>query len=350
MKDNNMESDTTTISDVGTLDIVIKDPKNLPVENLEFQVIVNKNIVGSGKTDSKGNAKTIEGLKIGNIFEIHVKTDKGEFKKVATGTINSTECISCLQSTSTRFEFSSYIDYGKPGKAETHKEKVIENSGHTTETKTNTVDKHNIKDDRDTKGKPVKIVENGAKIYPAAASKIIAALPLVDKKKYMQGVPSKLILKTDPTSSNIPDQLVCNEYVYFAFGRAGEKIPYNMNEQIKYFKDQNRFVADMTKGEVGDVAFFGSPPHHEVIVTDVIVKVGIKADTKWYTFSGAKSTGKVSGALTSGQTKNHKEEPIYIRQDGQPASFRDGDLLLWGDSSTSVVGFTSFVGFGKAGR
>lgn len=86
------------------------------------------------------------------------------------------------------------------------------------------------------------------------------------------------------------------------------------------------------------------------IVTDIIVKAGVKVDVKWYTFSGAKSSGKVSGALTSGPTKSHKEEPIYIRQDGQPASFRDGDLLLWGSSSTSVDGFASFVGFGKAGQ
>jgi len=71
MSENNVE----TTPDVGTLDIVIKDPKGLPISDLEFQVFVAGQSVFSGKTDTNGNSKTIEGLKIGSIFEVHVKTD-----------------------------------------------------------------------------------------------------------------------------------------------------------------------------------------------------------------------------------------------------------------------------------
>ena len=276
MKDSNMESDTTNKPEVGTLDIVIKDPKNLPIADLEFQIIIDKQSVASGKTDASGNGKTIEGLKIGSIFEIHVKTDKGGFKKVAIGQINSSECVACLQSPKTRFEFSSYVDYGKPGNAAAHKDDVIANSGHTTATKTNTVVKHTLKNDRDAKGKPVILVVSGAKIYPAAASKIIAALPFVEGKSYEQGVFDANI---NPSTADIPSTLVCNEYVFFVYGRAGEKLPYSRAKQIEYFKHEKRYRTGSDNGEIGDVAFFDG---HEAIVTEVKKYNG----SKWYRYSG----------------------------------------------------------------
>lgn len=67
-------------------------------------------------------------------------------------------------------------------------------------------------------------------------------------------------------------------------------------------------------------------------------------------FAGARNEDKVSGMLTSAETESHKEEPIYISQDGKPASMRDNKLLPWGKKTTFVRGFKTFVGFGKAGK
>jgi hypothetical protein len=155
-----------TTSDVGTLDIVIKDPKKLPIANLEFQIIIAGKIVFSGKTDANGNGKTIEGLKIGSIFEVHVKTDKGVFKKVATGTINSEKCSACLVSSKTRFEVSSEPTKGEQGNAEAHKAQVTEGKKQSADTASATGNEpkpHTVKSDRNAKGKPVALVTNGAK-------------------------------------------------------------------------------------------------------------------------------------------------------------------------------------------
>jgi|GEM_PF-5353087 hypothetical protein len=333
MNENNAE----TTADVGTLDIVIKDPKGLPISDLEFQVFIAGQSVFSGKTDANGNGKTIEGLKIGSIFEVHVKTDKGVFKKVAIGNTQSEECTACLTSPKTRFEFSSYADAGKPGKAEAHKEKVIEDSKPKTADPVNPVVKkpHTVTNDQDINGKPVALVTNGAKVLPALAANVIAALPQVDGKGYAEGVPRRDRQKIDPTTAPIPDTLVCNEYVFFDYGRAGEKIPYSRPDQIAYFKQQNRFTTVSSKGEVGDVGFFGG---HEAIVIDVKEQNGIK----WYRYSGA-HLGKKSGAM-----KDKDGYPLYISQDGRGASMIKEKLAPW--SYIGVPGYTGYVGFGKAGR
>lgn len=343
MNENNVE----TTSDVGTLDIVIKDPKGLPISDLEFQVFIAGQSVFSGKTDANGNGKTIEGLKIGSIFEVHVKTDKGIFKKVAIGNTQTEECTACLTSPKSRFEFSSYADAGKPGNAEAHKEKVIEGSKQKTAEPANPVIKkpHTVTNDQDKKGKPVALVTNGAKVLPAKAENVLAALPKVDGKPYAAGIDYLHGKNMDV----IPESLVCNEYVYHAYRVAGETIPPSMVEQIAYFKRHNRFTTDMATGEVGDIAFFDNPPplsKHEVIV----VNVKVISKTKWYLFSGARNSAHESGILTSSATENHKEEPIYIAQDGKPASLRNNELVMWGQDSTSVRGFKTFVGFGKAGK
>ena len=113
---------------VGSLDIVINDRTGIPIPDFEYQILVGTRIAGSGRTDSKGNGKTIEGLKIGSTFNIEVKTDKGEFKYVATGTIEREHCRATLCSEQTRFVFASVVDKGDPGKAAEHKQKAIAES------------------------------------------------------------------------------------------------------------------------------------------------------------------------------------------------------------------------------
>jgi hypothetical protein len=140
----------------------------------------------------------------------------------------------------------------------------------------------------------------------------------------------------DPSTAPIPKILVCNEYVFFAYGRAGEKIPYTFSQQIDYFKKQNRFTTDSAKGEVGDVAFFSGPPEHEVVITEVKEKDGVKM----YRYAGTHNSG-------SGEMLDKDGRPAYVDEKGHGASLIDGKLVLW---KTVVRGHTGLKGFGKAGR
>lgn len=321
-----------TSSDVGTLDIVINDMKGIPISDLEFQVKIKDQIVASDKTDSNGKGKTIEGLKIGSVFDIYVKTDKGEFKRVAIGTMESENCAACLTSPKTRFEFSSDVSKGEPGKAAAHKEKVIKESG---KQPTETISKNTVKQDRDEKGQP-KVLVTAAKVKPAPADKIIAALSLVDGKEYARGVdPDQPI--PDPAIASIPSELVCNEYVFFAYGRAGENLPYGRLAQLEYFKQQKRFITDGSKGEVGDVGFFDT---HEAII---IERRG-KGDDVWYRYSGARNEDSPSGAST-----DRKGNKSYLNENHSGASLLDEKIVPW-KSEAPPKGFSGFKGFGKAGR
>jgi len=185
------------------------------------------------------------------------------------------------------------------------------------------------------KGTASALETKGAKVPPAKAANVIAALPKLDGKPYGAGIDYEHGKNMDV----VPEKLVCNEYVYHAYRMAGENLPASREAQIDYFKQSNRLTTDMSKGEVGDVAFFNGAQGHEAIVKDVKEIHG----TKWYQFSGAKGTGKESGELTSKQG-----EPVYLRQDGHPASLRGDDLVIWKENA--VEGFTQFVGFGKAGK
>jgi hypothetical protein len=331
----NTEADqdkAATMTDVGTLDIVINDMKGIPISDLEFQIKIKDQIVASDKTDTKGKGKTIEGLKIGSTFDIYVKTDKGEFKRVAIGTMESEHCVACLTSPKTRFEFSTDVKKSEPGKAEEFKKNVIENSG---KSPTETTDEHKVTIDKNKNGQPAVLVES-AKIKPASADKIIAALPQVNGKKYAAGVvPSSPT--PDQTIAAIPNQLVCNEYVFFAYGRAGEKLPYGRIAQQEYFKQQKRFVTDSAKGEVGDVGFFDS---HEAI----IIERYEQGKDIWYRYSGARNKKALSGALT-----DKHGGYAYLNQYHLGGSLVDGKVIPWG-GSTPPDGFSGFKGFGKAGR
>ena len=134
MSDNDMESSSDTESGTtappptaGCLALGINDPRGYAIPDLDFQIVVGNNIVFSGKTDVDGKADVIENLKLGSVFNILVKTDKGEFKKVAIGTIEAEQNVACLTSPKSRFEFSTYASTGKSGKAAEHKKKVLEN-------------------------------------------------------------------------------------------------------------------------------------------------------------------------------------------------------------------------------
>lgn len=175
------QMEEATTSDVGSLDIVINDMKGIPISDLEFQIKIKDQIVSSDKTDAKGKGKTIEDLKIGSTFDIYVKTDKGEFKRVAIGTMESEHCVACLTSPKTRFEFSTDVNKGDPGKAAEHKKKVIKESGNKQTANLgnaagNELKPHTVKIDNDEKGKSVVLVIKGGEASGARAPWMKVAL------------------------------------------------------------------------------------------------------------------------------------------------------------------------------
>lgn len=156
---------TTPPPTVGCLVIGINDPRGNPIPNLEYQVLIQNKTVYNGKTDADGKGDVIDNLKLGSVFDIQVKTDKGLYKKVATGSIQAEQNVATLTSPKTRFEFSTYLDTGKPGKAIEHRQKVIESHNQepasTPTTSGNEGKKPTIKDDRNDAGQPVAIVVDG---------------------------------------------------------------------------------------------------------------------------------------------------------------------------------------------
>ena len=151
---------------VGSLDLTINDAHGDPIHNLSFKVLVDKAEIFSGESDSMGKIKTIENIKLGSVFDIHVKTDKGEYKKVATGKVDCEETYACLTSPKTRFEFSTFVNAGSAGTAAENKENVFKKHNQTPAIKPvitgNPDTKPSIKDDlRDKNGHPVAAVIDG---------------------------------------------------------------------------------------------------------------------------------------------------------------------------------------------
>lgn len=151
---------------VGTLDLIINDPHGDPISDLRFKVIIKKEVVFVGKTDAKGRIKTIENLKLGSIFEIHVQNDIGNYKLAAIGKIQSEENYACLTSPKTRFEFTTYAHNGESGNAADHKKKVIKSHNQqpadTPSITGNPDTKPTVQQSRNGDGHPVAAVIDGA--------------------------------------------------------------------------------------------------------------------------------------------------------------------------------------------
>ena len=150
---------------VGSLDLRIRDYHGDPIASLGFRVLVKKEEVFRGATDAKGEMPTIEGLKIGSIFEIQIKKDVGDYKFAAIGKIEGEENYACLQSPKTRFEFSTLSHSGSAGHADASKQKTIQNHNQKPADKANISGnpdkKPEVKDDRDAKGNPKASVIDG---------------------------------------------------------------------------------------------------------------------------------------------------------------------------------------------
>lgn len=149
----------------GSLDLAINDPHGDPIPDLYFKILIKGQIVFSGKSNAKGKIQTINNLKLGSVFEVHVRTDIGNYKKVAIGKIESVATYACLTSPKTRFEFSTYAHEGAAGTAAAHKANVIKQHNQTPADKPtitgNTATKPSITDIRNQNGHPVAAVIDG---------------------------------------------------------------------------------------------------------------------------------------------------------------------------------------------
>lgn len=157
---------TTAPPCMGALDLIIMDPHGDPISGLRIKMLIKKVEVFVGKTDAKGRIKTIENLKLGSVFEIHVQNDIGNYKLAAIGKIESEENYACLTSPKTRFEFTSYAHNGESGTAAEHKKKVIKSHNQqpasTPGITGNPDTKPTVQQNRNDNGHPVAAVIDGA--------------------------------------------------------------------------------------------------------------------------------------------------------------------------------------------
>lgn len=163
--------------DNATLDLYMRDAHGDPIPDLAFRVLdlgpmlspgratPTPKEVFKGKTDTKGRAPLISGLKVGTRFEVQVKKDDGSYKFAAIGPIPAQENTACLQSPKVRFEFSTLTHKGSAGQAEKRKEDTIKSHNQKPEAKPNISRNPDVKPavlgDRNESGHPTAIVKDG---------------------------------------------------------------------------------------------------------------------------------------------------------------------------------------------
>ncbi|WP_292936796.1 hypothetical protein [Noviherbaspirillum sp.] len=163
--------------DNATLDLYMRDAHGDPIPNLAFRVLdlgprlspgratPTPKEVFKGKTDTKGRAPLISGLKVGTRFEVQVKKDDGSYKFAAIGPIAAQENTACLQSPKVRFEFSTLTHNGSAGQADKRKEDTIKSHNQKPEAKPNISRNPDVKptvlEDRNESGHPTAIVKDG---------------------------------------------------------------------------------------------------------------------------------------------------------------------------------------------
>lgn len=108
-----------------TLTIAAFDAIGRPIPKLGLQVLkrTSANVmlpVFEGITGPGGVLPPIDTMPIGQTFEVRIKTDRGDYKFAAIGTLTSKECVGNLMLRQ-RFEFSTYSHKGTPGTAEATK-------------------------------------------------------------------------------------------------------------------------------------------------------------------------------------------------------------------------------------
>lgn len=205
------------------LDLTINDWHGDPIPRLGFKVFVKDKEVFAGQTDGKGSA-AIEGLDVGDKFEIRVKRDNGEFKFAAIGNTMAENNIACLKSPRVRFAFSTSPNEGAPGGADRHKEAVLRDHTQTAENTPNisrNPDKPpQAKADRNGDGLPKATVLDGLKNIVGRnsnyASSPNAGQPDLEKVKRLIEFATMQVTQKhkDMTSQAIIDKMKVSSYQY----------------------------------------------------------------------------------------------------------------------------------------
>jgi muramidase (phage lysozyme) len=181
-KEQSLTSATTSVNhindcDDATLDLYMRDAHGDPIPNLAFRVMdlgptlpsgrmsLTPKEVFKGKTDARGRAPLISGLKVGTRFEVQIKKDDHSYKLAAIGPVVAQENTACLQSPKVRFEFSTLIHHGSAGHAEKRKEDTVKSHNQKPEEKPN-ISRHpdvrpTVLEERNKGGHPMAIVKDG---------------------------------------------------------------------------------------------------------------------------------------------------------------------------------------------
>lgn len=113
-----------------SLELAVFDAKHHVIPGLGLRVVnlsKNRALMFEGKTDSQGAIPVIENILVGTRFEVQLKTDRGDYKFAAIGTISTREKhTGNLLVPRERFEFTTYSHEGPSGTAEAKKAAALQ--------------------------------------------------------------------------------------------------------------------------------------------------------------------------------------------------------------------------------
>ena len=149
----------------GSLQMVVIDNIGHAIPNLGLKAILKEEVVFVGKTNGDGGI-FIESLPIGENIEIYVKTDGGEYKRIAVAMIGARENVASLRSPKTKIELTSIYHQGQPGNATQEKERVAQQHNQKPAVEPEITGRQQRKPDsqigRDAEGHPVARVSYGS--------------------------------------------------------------------------------------------------------------------------------------------------------------------------------------------
>lgn len=155
--------------EASSLELTVFDAKHHAIPGLGLRVVnlTNKReLLFNGTTDSAGAIPIIENIPVGTRFEVQLRTDRGDYKFAAIGTISTRENqIGNLLIPRERFEFTTYSHEGPAGAANTKKAAAIQRHNQVADALPNVArnsdKKPQVQIERDNGGNPKALVSLG---------------------------------------------------------------------------------------------------------------------------------------------------------------------------------------------
>lgn len=152
-----------------SLELVVFDAHHHAIPNVGIRVLnLNKRkaLMFEGKTDDTGGIPTIENIPVGTRFEVQLRTDRGDYKFAALGTIPTKEKqTGNLLVPRERFEFTTYSHDGPAGEAEAKRAAAVQKHNQIAEPTPNVARNQDKKPDtqidRDKYGNPKALISFG---------------------------------------------------------------------------------------------------------------------------------------------------------------------------------------------